>query len=67
MAPARFVHTRRHAASLDRYPDIKLDLSVTDRRIDLIREGFDIAVRIGELEDTNLIGRSLGVLHYVRL
>jgi DNA-binding transcriptional LysR family regulator len=50
---------------LVRYPDIKLDLSVTDRRIDLIREGFDIAVRIGELEDTNLIGRSLGVLHYV--
>ena len=44
---------------------IKLDLSVTDRRIDLIREGFDIAVRIGELEDTTLIGRSLGVLHYV--
>src|SRR5258707_10384135 len=31
----------------------------------LIREGFDLAVRIGELEDTNLIGRSLGVLHYV--
>jgi DNA-binding transcriptional LysR family regulator len=50
---------------LDRYPDIKLDLSVTDRRVDLIREGFDLAVRIGELEDTNLIGRSLGVLHYV--
>jgi DNA-binding transcriptional LysR family regulator len=50
---------------LDRYPDIKLDLSVTDRRIDLIREGFDLAVRIGELEDTNLIGRPLGVLHYV--
>src|ERR1700692_758282 len=50
---------------LDRYPDIKLDLSVTDRRVDLIREGFDLAVRIGELEDTNLIGRSLGVLQYV--
>jgi DNA-binding transcriptional LysR family regulator len=50
---------------LDRYPEIKLDLSVTDRRIDLIREGFDIAVRIGELEDTNLIRRSLGVLQHV--
>src|ERR1700757_207369 len=50
---------------LERYPDIKLDLSVTDRRVDLIREGFDLAVRIGELEDTNLIGRSLGVLQYV--
>ena len=50
---------------LDRYPDIKLELSVTDRRIDLIRESFDIAVRIGELQDTSLIGRSLGILHYV--
>ncbi|HVJ52510.1 MAG TPA: LysR family transcriptional regulator [Aliidongia sp.] len=50
---------------LDRYPDIKLEISVTDRRVDLIRESFDIAVRIGELQDTNLIGRSLGILHYV--
>ncbi len=50
---------------LDRYPDIKLELSVTDRRVDLIRESFDIGVRIGEQPDTNLIGRSLGVLHYV--
>ncbi len=50
---------------LERYPDIKLELSVTDRRVDLIRESFDIAVRIGEQQDTSLIGRSLGVLHYV--
>ena len=50
---------------LDRYPDVKLELSVTDRRVDLIRESFDIAVRIGELQDTSLIGRSLGVLRYV--
>ena len=50
---------------LERYPDIKLELSVTDRRVDLIRESFDIAVRIGELQDTSLIGRSLGVLRYV--
>jgi DNA-binding transcriptional LysR family regulator len=50
---------------LGRYPDIKLELHVTDRRVDLIRESFDIAVRIGELQDTSLVGRSLGVLHYV--
>jgi DNA-binding transcriptional LysR family regulator len=50
---------------LGRYPDIKLELSVTDRRVDLIRESFDVAVRIGELQDTSLIGRSLGVLRYV--
>lgn len=47
------------------YPDIKLELSITDRRVDLIRENFDIGVRIGELQDTSLIGRSLGELHYV--
>src|SRR5260370_15734559 len=44
---------------------IRLVCGVRHRRIDLIREGFDLAVRIGELEDTNLIGRSLGILHYV--
>src|ERR1700722_7035042 len=49
---------------LSRYPDIKLELSVTDRRVDLIRESFDIALRIGELQDTSLIGRSLGVVPY---
>src|SRR3984957_16389778 len=47
------------------YPDIKLEFCVTDRRVDLIRESFDIAIRIGELQDTSLIGRSLGVLRYV--
>jgi len=50
---------------LERYPDIKLELSVTDRRVDLIRESFDIVVRIGDLQDTSLISRSLGVLPYV--
>jgi DNA-binding transcriptional LysR family regulator len=50
---------------LGRFPDIKLELSVTDRRVDLIRESFDIGVRIGELQDTSLIGRSLGALRYV--
>ena len=46
---------------LQTYPDIKLDLSVTDRRVDLIREGIDLAVenwRIGRYEfDRPLVGR----------
>lgn len=50
---------------VDRYPDIKLELCVTDRNVDLIREGFDVAVRIGPLRDTSLIGRSLGATGYV--
>jgi DNA-binding transcriptional LysR family regulator len=52
-------------AFADRYPDIRLELSVTDRYVDIIRESFDVAIRIGELDDTGLIGRSLGRSQYV--
>jgi len=38
------------------YPDIELDTHLTDRFIDIIREGFDLAIRIGELEDSSLVG-----------
>lgn len=40
-------------------PAVKLELSVTDRNVDLIREGYDVAVRMGPLPDTDLVGRSL--------
>jgi len=53
------------ASFLPQYPDIKLELNITDRFVDVIREGFDIAIRIGELQDTTLIGRSLGRSDYV--
>ena len=45
-----------------RHPRIKLELSMTDRTVDLIRESYDVAVRIGSLRDTNLVGRTLGEL-----
>jgi DNA-binding transcriptional LysR family regulator len=44
----------------DRHPDIAVDLSLTDERIDLVREGFDIALRLGPLNDSSLRLRSLG-------
>ncbi len=44
---------------LDRYPDIQLDIQVTDTFADIIREGFDLAIRIGELEDSSLVARKL--------
>lgn len=44
----------------DRYPDIRIDLSLTDERIDLIREGVDIAVRLGPLTDSSMKLRALG-------
>src|SRR5215470_9303741 len=40
-----------------RYPDITLDLSFSDRAVDLIEDGYDLAVRTGDLTDSRLIRR----------
>lgn len=42
------------------YPDISLDLVLNNRRVDLIAEGFDLAIRVGELSDSNLICKPIG-------
>lgn len=47
---------------LDAHPQVELELSSTDRRVDLVREGFDCVLRIGALGDVNLIARPLGQL-----
>jgi DNA-binding transcriptional LysR family regulator len=44
----------------DRYPDIGIDLSLTDERVDLVREGVDIALRLGPLTDSSMKLRPLG-------
>jgi DNA-binding transcriptional LysR family regulator len=46
-------------AFLARYPDIELDVQLTDNFIDIIRDGFDLAIRIGELEDSSLVARKI--------
>ncbi len=45
---------------LARYPDIELDLQISDRKIDLVEEGVDVAIRVGELRDSTLKARRLG-------
>lgn len=45
---------------LARYPEIRLELDFSDRHVDLIGEGFDIAVRPGALADSSLVVRPLG-------
>ena len=41
------------------YPDIKLDLRLEDRFVDMVEEGFDLAVRVTQLEDSSLIARKI--------
>ncbi|MDQ7968328.1 MAG: LysR family transcriptional regulator [Oxalicibacterium faecigallinarum] len=47
-------------AFLEQHPGIEIELSSTDRRVDLVQEGFDCVLRIGMLSDSGLIARSLG-------
>ncbi|WP_321950723.1 LysR family transcriptional regulator [Paraburkholderia bannensis] len=48
------------------YPKLQIDLSFTDRMTDLVEEGIDLAVRIGELRDsTTLVATRLGTQHVV--
>jgi DNA-binding transcriptional LysR family regulator len=46
-----------------RHPQLHVHTSYTDRFVDLIAEGFDCAIRIGYLQDSNLIARRVGPIH----
>lgn len=46
----------------ERYPQIRFDLDLTPKRLDLIREPVDLVIRIGTLPDSQLIARPLGTL-----
>lgn len=46
------------------YPDLNLDLSISDKLIDIVDEGIDIAIRIGELPDSTLIAKHIAPCRY---
>jgi DNA-binding transcriptional LysR family regulator len=50
------------AELLRRYPEIELEVVATDRVVDLVEEGFDLAIRAGRLADSTLVARSLGTM-----
>jgi LysR family transcriptional regulator for bpeEF and oprC len=50
-----------HAA----YPGLELVISFTDRLVDLTEEGSDCAVRVGQLQDSSMIGRQIGAMGFV--
>ncbi len=42
-----------------RFPDVRLDLAFDDRRVDIVREGYDVAIRGGEIVDSSMIVRRI--------
>jgi DNA-binding transcriptional LysR family regulator len=42
------------------YPQVQLDISVSDRKADLIEDGLDLAIRIGDMPQSDLIARKIG-------
>jgi len=53
------------AKFLSRYPDIELEITVTDRLIDLVEEGADVAIRNGVLRDSSLVAKKICDLNRV--
>ena len=67
-APVQF--GRRHVAPivsafLNEFPDVRVELTLNDRNLDLIEEGLDLAVRIGPLVDSSLVARTVGSVRRV--
>lgn len=59
---ARHAVVPRLPELLQRHPELEIELSSTERRVDLLREGFDCVLRAGEVGDTQLAARRLGEL-----
>lgn len=53
------------AEFIARYPDVKFDVMVSDRMIDLVDEGFDLAIRIGAVGSDQQVARPLGSMQLV--
>ncbi|MDF2624405.1 MAG: LysR family transcriptional regulator [Kosakonia cowanii] len=50
---------------LEAHPELEIELSSSDRRVDLVQEGFDCVVRLGPIVDETLIARPLGHLRMI--
>jgi DNA-binding transcriptional LysR family regulator len=53
------------AVFLAKYNDLSVDVQLNDRYVDIVDEGFDLAIRIGRLPDSSLIAKKIGVSRLV--
>ena len=53
------------SAYLERYPEVSADLRLSDRMINLVEDGVDLAVRIGHLPDSTLVARHVGEMRRI--
>lgn len=53
------------AAFQEDCPDLSVDLTLNDRRVDLVEEGYDVAIRIGRLADSSLVARRLAPVSHI--
>ncbi|MCX5747770.1 MAG: LysR family transcriptional regulator [Proteobacteria bacterium] len=53
------------ATFLVAHPDVSVELEATDRTVDLIEEGFDLAIRFGTLQESTLIARRVCAIHTI--
>lgn len=61
-APTTFsrMHVAPHLPDfLNQFPEVQLDFHISDTNVDIIGEGFDIAIRTGELKDSSLVAKKL--------
>src|ERR1035437_1711490 len=62
---ARHHFSRAIATFIEAYPEIQLDLDLSSRRVDLIGERYDLAIRMGDLEnDATLVARKIDEQHF---
>ena len=62
---ARSLVIPRLAEFMAAHPQLEIEMSTTDRRVDVVNEGFDCVLRIGALHDSGLVARRLGALRMV--
>jgi DNA-binding transcriptional LysR family regulator len=55
----------RLAEFVARYPDIELEIGMGDRLVDMVREGMDCVLRVGELRDSSMVARRVATLQQV--